>query len=158
MGSTTSVTGTRTRRNLKLVAEKPTRVMPPRKAKSKTSSEGSYSEPSVQGVRRRKRKTSDGSPRNQKRRNIRSDSSENEAVYVPSIHDMFKETVTDENFTIEDLLPDLASSYVGQFEPPPPPPRPKRKAWPQQPIGEPLTDPDKLPSGWSENEPDLALK
>lgn len=158
MRSTTNVTGTRTRRNLKLVAEKPTRIMPPRKAKSKTSLEGSYQESSVQGMERRKRRTSGRPPKIQKRRNIGVGTSEIEASYVPSIHDLFKEAPVDENFTIEDLLPDLTTSYVGHFKPPPSPPRPKRKVWPQQPIGAPLTDPDKLPSGWSENEPDLDHK
>ncbi|KAJ5398488.1 hypothetical protein N7465_008977 [Penicillium sp. CMV-2018d] len=150
MGSTTT-TETSTKRRGRVVAEAPTRIMPSRKAKSQSKSptevmsQGSRS----QGMKRRK--TSDDTANSKKRRIAQA--SQVEAEYVPSANDLISDNPRDENFTIDTLLPDLATSYVGQFKSPAAPVRAKRKPWPRQ--SSPLIDPDQLPPGWSMTEPDL---
>ncbi|KAJ5365932.1 hypothetical protein N7517_008818 [Penicillium concentricum] len=127
--------------------------MPARKAKSvsKSPTESMLSLSTPQGTKRRK--TSDETPKAKKRKVIQGQASEAESEYVPSAKDLISDVPRDENFTIDMLLPDLATSYVGRFKTPVPV-RPERKAWPRQ--SSPLIDPDKLPSGWSMAERDLS--
>ncbi|CAI7601149.1 unnamed protein product [Penicillium glandicola] len=98
---------------------------------------------------RKRRKASDETPKTKKRRAIQAV----EAEYVPSANDLISDVPRDENVTINTLLPDLATSYVGRFKSPAAPPRAKRKSWPRQ--SSPLIDPEGLPPGWSMTEPDL---
>ncbi|KAJ5165598.1 uncharacterized protein N7500_007428 [Penicillium coprophilum] len=142
MGSST-MTVTRSKRKRHLVRQKPTRIMPPQKAKSVSESptESIPQLPTTYGTKRRKA-TGETPPEAKKRKIIQGRASEAEAEYVPSAR-----------YLISDLLPDLATSYVGRFKLPARE-RPKRKAWPRQ--SSPLIDPDKLPSGWSMAERDLA--
>ncbi|KUM58715.1 hypothetical protein ACN42_g8432 [Penicillium freii] len=100
---------------------------------------------------RKRRKTSDDTANSKKRRIAQA--SQIEAEYVPSANDLISDKPRDENFTIDTLLPDLATSYVGRFKSPAAPVRAKRKPWPRQ--SSPLIDPDQLPPGWSMTEPDL---
>ncbi|KAJ5795268.1 hypothetical protein N7457_001867 [Penicillium paradoxum] len=155
MVRTTTATQTKKKKKVKAYADQPPRVTPARKAKSKTSSEGSSRSAAVEkspvkGKKRQKIKTSDESKKGKKRR-----SEEETDDYVPSIRDLFNPAPRNEDYTIEDLLPDLSTSYVGRFEAPSPPARPERRTWPRQPTDEPLVDPDNLPPGWSMTEPDL---
>ncbi|KAJ5873214.1 hypothetical protein N7455_003757 [Penicillium solitum] len=100
---------------------------------------------------RKRRKISDDTANSKKRRTAQA--SQIEAEYMPSASDLISDIPRDENFTIDTLLPDLTTSYVGRFKSPPAPARAKRKPWPRQ--SSPLVDPEKLPPGWSMAEPDL---
>ncbi|OQD94474.1 hypothetical protein PENVUL_c140G05631 [Penicillium vulpinum] len=102
---------------------------------------------------RKRRRTSDERPKAKKRQDIQGETSEVEAEYVPSARDLISDAPRDPNITIDTLLPDLATSYVGQFKSSAASVQPTRKAWPRQ--SNPLIDPDELPSGWSMAEPDL---
>ncbi|CAI7590126.1 unnamed protein product [Penicillium viridicatum] len=150
MGSTTT-TETSTKRRGRVVAEAPTRIMPSRKAKSQSKSPTEVMSQGSRSQGRKRRKTSDDTANSKKRRIAQA--SQVEAEYVPSANDLISDNPRDENFTIDTLLPDLATSYVGRFKLPAAPVRAKRKPWPRQ--SSPLIDPDQLPPGWSMTEPDL---
>ncbi|CAI7599441.1 unnamed protein product [Penicillium discolor] len=150
MGSTTT-TETSTKRRGRVVAEAPTRIMPARKAKSQSKSPTERMSQGSRSQGRKRRKTSDDTANSKKRRTAQA--SQVEAEYVPSANDLISDIPRDENFTIDALLPDLATSYVNRFKSPPAPARAKRKPWPQQSSS--LIDPEKLPPGWSMAEPDL---
>ncbi|KAJ5416575.1 uncharacterized protein N7487_000125 [Penicillium crustosum] len=151
MGSTTTTTETSTKRRGRVVAEAPTRIMPARKAKSQSKSPTKLTSQGSGSQGRKRRKTSDDTANSKQRRTARA--SQVEAEYVPSVNDLISDIPRDENFTIDTLLPELATSYVGRFKSPAAPARAKRKPWPRQ--SSPLIDPEKLPPGWSMAEPDL---
>ncbi|KAJ5602426.1 hypothetical protein N7537_005382 [Penicillium hordei] len=150
MGSTTT-TETSTKGRGHVVAEAPTRIMPARKAKSQSKSPTELMSQGSGSQGRKRRKKSDDTVNSKKRRIAQT--SQVEAEYVPSANDLICDIPRDENFTIDTLLPDLATSYVDRYTSPAAPARAKRKPWPRQ--SNPLIDPEKLPPGWSMAEPDL---
>ncbi|KAJ6185378.1 hypothetical protein N7519_006679 [Penicillium mononematosum] len=147
MGTTTTAL-TRSKRKGHVVEEKPTRVMPARKAKSQSKSPVEFNP-----QKGRKRRKVSEETKAKKRQAAQGQPGEVQAEYVPSANDLISDVPRDENFTIDTLLPDLATSYVGRFKSPAAPARAKRKPWPRQ--SSPLIDPEKLPPGWSMTEPDL---
>ncbi|OQE24770.1 hypothetical protein PENFLA_c009G07385 [Penicillium flavigenum] len=147
MGATTTALA-RSKRKDHVVEETPTRVMPARKAKSQSKSLTEFNP-----QKGRKRRKASEETKAKKRRAAQGQPSEVQAEYVPSANDLISDVPRDENFTIDMLLPNLATSYVGRFKSPAAPARAKRKPWPRQ--SSPLIDPEKLPPGWSMTEPDL---
>ncbi|KAJ5829815.1 uncharacterized protein N7525_008068 [Penicillium rubens] len=121
--------------------------MPARKAKSQSKS------PMEFNPQRGRKRQKAPETKAKKRQAAQGQPSEVQAEYVPSANDLISDIPRDKNFTIDMLLPDLATSYVGRFKSPAAPARAKRKPWPRQ--SSPLIDPEKLPPGWSMTEPDL---
>ncbi|KAJ6131832.1 hypothetical protein N7471_007047 [Penicillium samsonianum] len=152
MGTTTT-TVTTSKRKGRVVEETPTRIMPPRKAKSQSKSPTEFMSQESPPRGRKRRKTSDETAKAKQRRAAQGQASEVEAEYVPSANDLISDVPRDENFAIDTLLPDLTTSYVGRFKSPAAPAGAKRKPWPRQ--SSPMIDPEKLPPGWSMAEPDL---